>query len=143
GVVVVQHATKPTLTDEAALRQGIAHGGKMLVLDAEFRFALRGRIVVVGGVLQGGPGGMRTATACGRGVANTHAFEHTGRVRWHLQALHGIEILTGLWPELRRQPYGALGQQVPQTAAVCRGFNQLKYGVIVAKGEGTAGSVIR
>src|SRR5439155_26160162 len=134
---------KHTFTENARWREGVAHGGKMVVRDGECRFALRGRIVVVGGVLQGGPGVMVTATACGGGVGNAHAFEHTGRVRWHLQALHGKEILTGLWPELRRQPYGALGQQVPQTAAVCRGFNQLKYGVIVAKGEGTAGSVMR
>jgi len=104
---------KPRFTDEATLRQGIAHGGKMLVLDGEFRFALRGRIVVVGGVFAGGPGVMVTGRRACRGIANAHAFEHTGRrMRWHLQALTAIEILTGLRAQAAPPAAQSLGQQV-------------------------------
>src|SRR5712691_8012841 len=75
-VVVVEHAAKTTFTHKPTLRQSIAHSGEMLVFDGEFGLALRGRIIVVCGVLQGGPGIMVTATACGRGVANAHALQH-------------------------------------------------------------------
>src|SRR5215471_17577284 len=73
-IVVVEHAAKAALADEAALRQSIAHGSEMLVFDSEFGLTLGGRIVVVGGVLQGGPGIMMAATACGSGVADAHAL---------------------------------------------------------------------
>src|SRR5712691_7771736 len=115
----------------------------MLIFDGEFRLALRGCIVVVCRVLQGRPGVMVTATACGSGVADAHALQYPGRMCWHLQALHGVEIFTGLWAKLRRQPHGALGEQIAQTTTVRRGFNQLEHCVIIAEGEGTTGTVLR
>src|SRR6266850_507818 len=115
----------------------------MLIFDGEFRLALRGCIVVVCGVLQGGPGVVVTATARGSGVADAHALQYPGRVRRHLQTLYGVEIFMSLWAKLRRQPHGALGEQIAQTTTVRRGFNQLEHCVIITEGEGTTGTVLR
>ena len=115
----------------------------MLIFDGELGFALWGRVVVICGVLQRRPGIMVTATARGSGVADTHALQHPGRVRRHLQALDGVEILSGLWAKLRCQPHGTLGQQVAHTTTVGRGFNELQDRAIIAKGELTTGTVLR
>src|SRR5215217_7597053 len=117
-IVVVQHTAKTAFADEAALCQSVAHSSEMLVFDGECRFALRSRIIVVCSVLQRGPSIMVTPTTCGRGIANAHALQHPGRMCGHLQALHGVEILTGLRAKLRRQPYRTLGEQVAQTVTV-------------------------
>src|SRR6185503_5497515 len=115
----------------------------MLVFDGKCRFALRGRIVVLGSVLQRWPRVMVTAAARGSGVADAHAFEHPGRICRHLQALDGIEIFTGLRAKLPCQSHRALGEQVAQTTAVCCRFNQFEYCAIIAKGESTTGTVLR
>src|SRR5262245_19507848 len=136
-VVVVEHTAKTAFTDEAALRQSIAHSSEMLIFDGELRFALRSRIIVVCGVLQRAPSIMVTTTTCAPGVAEAHARQHAGRMCGHLQTLHGVEILTGLRTKLRRQSYGPRGEQIAQTTTVRCGFNQLEHRVIIAKGEGT------